>query len=571
MFTVRSWRQLGLGLAAIAVIAPRTVLADSGSVATPAVNLADADTPSVSLGDSARGELLGGVELPRRAPGLWRLSVVAARDSGWGTRSLVEVILRVAAQLQSLPEHEGVPLRVGNLSLRRGGEMRWSHSHRSGRDADVLLYLVDDIDGTPVAPDEFLVLNANGRGTLGRGRHARAVRFDAPRLWHVVSALLQDGHVQVQHLYLAEPLRRAVLAHARTVGTQEWLLQRAQLVLTEPGHSGRHDDHLHVRLYCSHDDRLAGCDDDGPRWPWVQDYDHEVRRRVEELLGELGDPDADRRVRAIDRLTWFQHSDRRAIDALIWAAANEPPALAERAINALVRAAEPAAFPALLRAAVQAVAATTVNTLLDAALQVATADDAPAILALLAPDCGDAGERLGQAARSALRARVARTVRPWLLEASAAPLVALLDDADTGTRRAALRSLEFLANRRFANEDVAMRWYERDADRGRWRWLMEGFAAQGLPMRATPSVLVPRLLTLLAGADEIAAANAEALLLRLLGAGPVERVSTNQMRHRSWSRWWDVNRQRYADGEAESATPGTKSGGTNRGPASGQP
>ena len=537
---------------------PPAVALSADASASANVPDASADAPSLSLGDSVRGELIGAAELPRRAPGLLRLSLVAGRDSGWGTRALVDMLVRAAHVLQTLPDHANLPLRVGNLSLKRGGQMRWSHSHRSGRDADLMLYVVDEADGQPLAPDAFVKLDAQGRGRMGKGRREQKIRFDAARMWNAVAALLQDGHVQVQHLYLAEPLRRLLLAHARTAGAPEWLVQRARLVVSEPAHAGRHDDHMHLRLYCSRDDRLAGCSDDGPRWPWVQGFDHEVRRQVDTHLAELGELAVDRRSKAVRALTWLQHADRRATEALVWAAVHDVAEVRALALQSLLRAGEPAAFEGLVQAARDVAHTQAVEPLLHAALSLATVDAAPELLAWLAPDCGDLGERLDPEARSRLRSAVAQVVRPWLLEASALPLLGMLDAAEVTTRRSALRSLEFLANRPLRDEDAALHWYAQSGEHGRLRWMIAGFSARGLPVQAPPEVLAPRLIALLNGKDQAAAANAEAWLQRLLVEGPVERVPTTSLLHRSWARWWDLHRQRYRmdlDTEVETARP----------------
>lgn len=522
------------------------------------------DAPSVSMGDSSRGELRGGVELARRGVGLLRLSLVSARDSGWGTQGLVDLISRVAQDLNNLPDHRDVPLRVGNLSLRHGGEMRWSHSHHSGRDVDVLLYLVDAA-GEPVAPDEFVHLDNHGRGHWKR----QPVQFDAPRMWHAVRALLQDGHVQVQHLYLAEPLRQLVLRYARSQGEPEWLIQRALLVISEPGHSGKHDDHMHVRLYCSRDDRLAGCSDDEPRWPWVQGYDHEVRAQVARLIADLGEPEASRRAEAIARLVWFQHEDVRAIEALIHAARSEGPLNRRLALEAIEKLREPAAFALLMRAARSAPLPERVFELLETAVRVAGPPQAADLLGMLAPDCGTVGEHLDMATCSALRREVAQAIRPWLMEQSAAPLLDVLTDPDPSTRRAALRTLEHLANRHFDAASDAIAWYERAGQLGRLQWMYEGFALRGLAVYAPPHILAPALIELLGNRDASLAANAAALLARVVDGGPGELQVTAMRRQRAWSRWWDVNHFRYdwSDAAAAKAPVFDASGATPRTPA----
>ncbi len=131
------------------------------------LDVATSPALSLSLGTCHDGELVGGVELPRRARGLHRLSVVGKRFSGWGTRRTVDFVLRLAARLADLPDHAGVPMRVGNLSTQRGGRIRWSHSHRSGRDIDIAFFAIGK-SGKARAPDRFLRFDGNGEARWRR-------------------------------------------------------------------------------------------------------------------------------------------------------------------------------------------------------------------------------------------------------------------------------------------------------------------------------------------------------------------------------------------------------------------
>ena len=507
-------------------------------IAGPAFDAAD--QPSLSVGDSEHGALKGGVEMPRRAPGLWRLSVVSQRGTGWATRGLVELLVRVSGTLQRGAEHAGTAVRIGNLSLLEGGEMRWSHSHRSGRDADILLYLTD-VDGKPLSPDEFVAVDSSGRGRWKR----TPVVFDAARTWDLVRALLTDSHVQVQHLYLAEPLRQQLLSRARAIGEPEWVVQRARTVLHEPGHAGRHDDHLHLRIYCSRADRLAGCSDDDPRWPWVQGWDHEVRAEVQRVVAELGEPDVGRRAAAIEKLKWFQKESRAAVEALTWAAAREVAELRSVAREALAFMAAPSAWPLLMEQARAAADGQIVRDLTATALQVARPEHGAEVLALLGPDVGELGATLDGDARSELRTAAVRAVRPWLLEESAEPLVDVLDDASPSARRAALQTLEHLANRPFPDATAARTWLARDGSRGRWQWMVRGFALRGLRALDRPEQAVPRLVAQLTARQPLAAANAEAMLRHVLGRGPGALDATALRKHRAWARWWDVHRRQF--------------------------
>jgi penicillin-insensitive murein endopeptidase len=61
-----------------------------------------------------------------------------------------------------------------------------------------------------------------------------------------------------------EPLAELLLDHARKIGEPADLLARARLALRQPGDSAPHNDHFHVRIYCSEADRAYGCIDRGP-------------------------------------------------------------------------------------------------------------------------------------------------------------------------------------------------------------------------------------------------------------------------------------------------------------------
>jgi hypothetical protein len=61
-----------------------------------------------------------------------------------------------------------------------------------------------------------------------------------------------------------EPIARRLIEHAEQTGEPEAVIARARRTLKQPGDSARHDDHLHVRVYCSAADRAYGCVDIGP-------------------------------------------------------------------------------------------------------------------------------------------------------------------------------------------------------------------------------------------------------------------------------------------------------------------
>ena len=93
------------------------------------------------------------------------------------------------------------------------------------------------------------------------------VVFDAPAAWAIVRSLLEEPGVEVQWIFVYQPLAARILESARAAGAADDLIERAAAVLRQPADSDRHDDHLHVRVFCAPEDRIVGCVDRGPvRW-----------------------------------------------------------------------------------------------------------------------------------------------------------------------------------------------------------------------------------------------------------------------------------------------------------------
>ena len=73
----------------------------------------------------------------------------------------------------------------------------------------------------------------------------------------------------MQWLFFARWLEALVIEYARARGEDEELVWYAESVLLQPGDSGVHDDHLHLRVACTPDEAIAGCLGGGPYWPWL--------------------------------------------------------------------------------------------------------------------------------------------------------------------------------------------------------------------------------------------------------------------------------------------------------------
>lgn len=93
-----------------------------------------------------------------------------------------------------------------------------------------------------------------------------ALTFDPPLNWLVVKALVTSGEASVQRIFVSEGIRSLLLEHAEKAGESAWVIERAGDVMCEPG--APHDDHFHVRVFCTVEDYRLGCRDVWPLFPW---------------------------------------------------------------------------------------------------------------------------------------------------------------------------------------------------------------------------------------------------------------------------------------------------------------
>ena len=253
------------------------------------------DGTSVSVGSFTQGALRRGKRLPPagegyQIPPLWR-----DRGANFSTDELVQALQRVARRVAR--EHPGAQLGIADLSLRGGGDSELHRSHENGRDVDLIWYAVD-MAGKPVPPVSSMP-RYDARFQARPPRDTPNVvfsaftprRFDVPRNWALVRGILEEPGIEVQYLFCHNNLRRAMLLYARSIGEDEDLIDRAEALLRQPGDSLPHDDHLHLRIYCSAADRQFGCRDQGPvRW-WKKRYKYlppvGSRGDAEQLLSRL--------------------------------------------------------------------------------------------------------------------------------------------------------------------------------------------------------------------------------------------------------------------------------------------
>lgn len=215
------------------------------------------DGTSISVGKPSQGRIVDGARLPDRGEGFLTREIWKTRGNRYGTDELVDLLTATARRVR--PKNGGIRLVVADLSGRGGGEAKqWHRSHQSGRDVDLLYYVIDKT-GKSVENDAMRVFGPDLVARDGSGQ-----RVDVPRMWNLVKEMLTAPEAPVQWMFMYQPVANALIEHAVKIGEPELLVERARKACKQPGDSAPHNDHIHVRVYCSYEDRAYGCIDIGP-------------------------------------------------------------------------------------------------------------------------------------------------------------------------------------------------------------------------------------------------------------------------------------------------------------------
>lgn len=239
---------------------PLLAFAAAGCFGTP-VPLA----PGVagSVGAPHHGVLTTAEELPPRGPGFVRYRPMGAYN--WGNPRLVRAV-ELAATNISKKAPGGSPLIVGDLSAKGGGKIPRHQSHRTGRDVD-LPWFVTTPEGVPIQNPGFVNMGADGLAKLETT--GEYVRLDIEREWLLVKELLTSSEADVEWMFASKEVEALLIDYARARGEPPSLVWRAETVLIQPGNSLAHDDHIHLRIACTPEEAVLGCEGGGPRWEWL--------------------------------------------------------------------------------------------------------------------------------------------------------------------------------------------------------------------------------------------------------------------------------------------------------------
>jgi penicillin-insensitive murein DD-endopeptidase len=197
-----------------------------------------------SIGAPNDGHLKGGVHLDLSKPYFRLVPAYESGDVRWALPVMINMIDRAARAVHK--RFPGAVLDVGDISQKGGGNLLRHHSHESGRDADLGFYVLD-ARGKQIHAHGFIKFDTSMASPTVPG-----ARYDLARNWALLQELLTDPAARVSHVFIAEWIRKDLLAYARPRVSRA-LFDRASLVMMQPHHSLPHDDHFHGRISCPHE------------------------------------------------------------------------------------------------------------------------------------------------------------------------------------------------------------------------------------------------------------------------------------------------------------------------------
>lgn len=538
---------------------------------------------TASVGDVVDGRLYHGEVLPAEGPHFSVIPECRARGTQHGVTELLTLVRDVARAVADAGA--GPDMRVCNMSKEGGGNFEWSRSHNSGRDVDLAFFMIDNKTDQPVEAPGLLRF---GRSLFSLGQEEPPLyRFDVARNWLLVRSLLTHPTVHVQWIFVYKPLKRAMLRHAKAIGEEASIIEKARLVVLQPSDSSRHHDHFHVRIFCPPSDRPEGCLDEEPLWPWHRFDDRPLVKRAAAIIPGFFDPDVDvrrevlayvRRIKArytgvgLAHMAIFDKDMELRNEALnVLAEWRDGDPLVVESLERMIRAPGPgllkddpdftreaASLPLRFELPFQPVAlggdAPRSGVMLSRAyrvlLKIAAPDSAPFLGAALA-----SGRTIGDEGEGVLEARLAAKAALHVMDLRLVP--GLLDALTHEHHR--VRIAANLALRRVTNHAIRggwgpgvkpeklaeqaqtwRQWWEANQHKSRDQLLYEGFRERGVRLGSVASLdnkaYVDALVPMTKRRDEIGY-NADRVLVRMTGRF-TPREASAEAKHKKWRRWY---------------------------------
>ncbi len=504
---------------------------------------------SLSVGSVGTGHLVNAAPLP--VEGTFHQVIERHRRYGtqWGTRQLVAALISGANHVGNAAP--GAPLRIGNLSKKGGGDIRWSRSHNSGRDADIAFFVKTQAEGASVVTPELLQFDSDGV-PVGRPD----LVFDVHRNWLFIKGLLiNPERTVVQYVFVSDPLKALLLAHAASLGESAEIIQQADDVLHQPTDALPHDDHFHVRIACPLEDRLRGCLDAGPRWEWGDWHDDALLAQALEMSSGLKDADPAIRLQCLEYLANIR-SPYAADIALGFGVWNSDPVVRERSLEVAKASWTTSGYSVAMARKFISSTDTSLDEKSTAYKILGRSQDPFArefsVERLKSPDVGEP-ERIF-AAKSLGHFMDADLVPDLFAQLLIQP-PAVRDEVEQVLMRILNYGPEINWNTASPEKVVAAidNWRAWSVENGNSRqaWLVAGLRERGLRLSAITVDEIDRLIGALPDSPDYVVYNVNRTLRETTGRWAPLEVSDGRRVHEYWSKWWRKNKERVLAGGAE--------------------
>ncbi|PRQ09688.1 Penicillin-insensitive murein endopeptidase precursor [Enhygromyxa salina] len=209
---------------------------DASSVAAlPPLPLVAIRSGSISVGTPSNGKIVNALQLPENN----QLYTLRRPDEAFGSSHTLEHLQLAIARWRRDSGFTGA-LKIGAISKQGGGKLKPHSSHRSGRDVDIRLPVINN----------------------GSAEQVSDVDWDA--LWGLVMALVDTGEVKT--IYLTTDRQKHLLAAAKRAGADQATIERVLQYPEKSGHNNGivrnqsgHTAHIHVRFNCASNE--TRCED----------------------------------------------------------------------------------------------------------------------------------------------------------------------------------------------------------------------------------------------------------------------------------------------------------------------
>ncbi len=463
---------------------------------------------SFSLEDTRDGYMVNGKPVPVPSTLMRQLPVQYERGIAYGTTEFISLIESTAQVMQK--KYPGTVMYLGNFCLPEGGDIPYSVSHNSGRDGDIAYYLTDE-QGRFAHPQNLHKIN---RRFVSREAGPKYT-FDIEKNATLIETLLMQDKVPLQFIFVAKHLRSALRKELSTRANSEAILLRFDETVQE---LASHDDHFHIRIYCSNEDICAGCLDKSIVHEWVEDPEPKRAKCVEKHIKTLSgkNASAESLAASLQRIALLSAADQ-ASNKIVKYLSHEDAHVRAAAAFAATSLGSSASRALSERLGVETDHSVTLA-LLDALAKHDTETTAQAMI--------DALQRLAGNSTQEARETVLRITRHIVhnpRQMYAAPIIEVLPQfADQTQFDAVVLALEVVSNRAFRADTTentvlqARTWYEANADKARSQWLIAGFKKAGFATTNLQNADIPLLLDAIDAHDRAVSINAQ-LTLKTLG------------------------------------------------------